>query len=95
MFTVLSTVTGVVSVSISAPFFPRFCRKPGIPHALSRNTRQSMPDITRYMDFFFTVYNPPFIIKEILKRILPLAPLFYNYNPETIAYIVLFSVHNS
>ena len=34
----------------------------------------------------------PFYNKGILKGILPLEGVFYNYNPETIAYIVMFYV---
>ena len=70
-----------------------FVQKWNLRHAAG--TEQHAADKAKHgkiQKSLFQNVQSSFYNKGILKGILPLAGVFYNYNPETIAYIVMFSV---
>ena len=70
-----------------------FVQKRKLWHAAG--TEQHAAEKTKYGKIqkpLFQFIQSSFYNKGILKRILPPKETIYNYNPETIAYIVMFSV---
>ena len=70
-----------------------FVQKRKLRHAAG--AEQHAADKTKYCKIqksLFQNVQSSFYNKGILKGILPLGGVFYNYNPETIAYIVMFYV---